>query len=315
MSSLLFSFPGAGSRFRGLLPLLTALILLGFAGSGFAETRVIILGTGTPVPDAQRAGAGVAIVVDGTAYVFDAGSGIQHRAVEAAQTLDVPGLDPQNINYLFITHLHSDHIHDVDNFAMSRWWARQQRLQIYAPAGINDYVRNMTAMAKIEADLRTAGTPAQLITDPQGYAAVAHEIAAGYVFSNDQIKVEAFDVPHGDIKPALGYRITTADKTIVISGDTSYSEEIARQAAGVDLLIHEVMSGDNLDTQSEFWQLYHGHSHTRARDVAKVANQARPGKVVLTHILFFGASPEQIVSEVTRDYDGPVTMAKDLDEF
>jgi len=301
--------------FSRVLPTLFSTLVLCLSGQVLAETRVIILGTGTPVPDAQRAGAGVAVVVDGTAYLFDAGSGVHHRAIEAAQTLNIPGLNPQDVNMLFVTHLHSDHIHDMDNFAMSRWWSRVQRLQIYAPTGIRDYVREMTAMAKIEADLRTAGTPAQVITDPEGYVAEAHEIAAGFVFSNDQIRVEAFDVPHGEIKPALGYKITTADKTIVISGDTTYSEEVARQASGVDLLIHEVMSGDNLDTQSEFWQLYHGHSHTRASDVARVAAQAKPGKVVLYHILFFGASPAAIVSEVTRDYDGDVVMANDLDEF
>src|SRR5690606_25420943 len=118
-----------------------------------------------------------------------------------------------------------------------------------------------------------------------------------------------------DIEPALGYKITTADKTIVISGDTTTSEEIARQAQGVDLLIHEVMSGDLLDTQSEFWQLYHGQSHTRAADLGRLAQEVGPKTQVLYHVLFFTATPDDIINEVKRHFDGNVVLANDLDAF
>jgi ribonuclease BN (tRNA processing enzyme) len=296
------------------LALVTLCTLL-FAATLQAETRVIILGTGTPVPDPERAGPGVAVVVDGEAYVFDAGSGVLQRAVQAMTKYGLPGLMPQNIKYLFLTHLHSDHIHDVADLASSRWWGRTQRLAIFGPAGLKAYNDNMTAMARIEADLRAAGTPPQLVTDREGYQATATEISDGVVFRNDAITVEAFTVPHGDIKPAYGYKVTTADKTIVISGDTAYSEALAAQAKGADILIHEVMSGDHLASQSEFWQLYHGSSHTRASEVARVANIARPQLVVLYHILFFDASATEIVAEVTRDYDGQVVLANDLDAF
>lgn len=279
------------------------------------ETQVIILGTGTPVPEADRTGPGVAVITNGEAYVFDAGGGMVKRAVQAAQRYKIPELNPQDIDYLFLTHLHSDHIHDVSELASARWWARRQRLSIYGPKGLDDYVEHMNAMAAIEADIRAAGTPKQLVTDRYGYLASATEIEDGIVFQNADITVEAFTVPHGNIKPAFGYKITTADKTLVISGDTTYSDTVAEKARGVDLLIHEVYSGDQLSQQSTFWQDYHGHSHTSAAQVAAVANIARPGLVVLTHILFFNASADDIVNEVTRDYDGPVVMANDLDRF
>ena len=295
--------------------LFLALLSFALTPPALADTQVIMLGTGTPVPNPDRAGPGVAVVVDGRAYLFDAGSGTMQRAIQAAERYGIPGLQPQNVEYLFLTHLHSDHIHDVADFASSRWWSRQSRLRLFGPAGTVAYNSAMTAMATIEAELRAAGTPEQLITDRKGYIAQANDISAGLVFSNDDLRVEAFTVPHGDIKPAYGYKITTADKSLVISGDTAYSDQLAEMAMGVDLLIHEVMSGDRLATQSEFWQLYHGNSHTRASDVARIANQAQPGLVVLYHILFFDASAEDIVSEVTRDYDGEVVMARDLDRF
>lgn len=279
------------------------------------ETRVVILGTGTPVPDADRSGPGVAVITNGEAYVFDAGGGMVKSATKAWERYGIPELYPQDIKYLFITHLHSDHIHDIAELAGHRWWGRQQRLSIYGPKGLGGFIDNMNNMLAIEAGIRAAGTPEQLVTDRHGYRATATEIEDGIVFSNADIIVEAFTVPHGEIKPAFGYKITTADKTIVLSGDTTYSELLAEKARGADLLIHEVYSGDQLSQQSEFWQQYHGRSHTSGTEVAAVANLAKPGLVVLYHILFFSASAEDIVAEVNRTYDGEVVMANDLDMF
>ena len=286
-----------------------------FAGDSTQPTQIIILGTGTPVPDARRTGPGVAIVTNGEAYVFDAGGGMVKRATQAYEIHNIPELYPQDIKYLFITHLHSDHIHDIAELSGHRWWGRQQKLSVFGPEGLSEYVENMNRMLAIEANIRTVGTPPQLITDRQGYLASATEIDGGIVFSNADITVEAFTVPHGEIRPAFGYKVTTADKVIVISGDTSYSETLADKAKGADLLIHEVYSGDKLSQQSEFWQDYHGHSHTSASQVAEIASIAQPGLVVLTHILFFNASADDIVAEVKRSYSGAVVLANDLDKF
>ncbi len=299
------------------LQLIILLFILSFSSSLLAqsETKVVILGTGTPVPDANRSGPGVAIITNGEAYVFDAGGGMRHRAIQAWQLYNIPELNPQDIQYLFITHLHTDHIHDIPELAGARWWARAQRLKIWGPQGLQAYTDSMTAMAAIEADIRAVGTPEQLVTDREGYKTEVTEIEDGIVFQNADITVEAFTVPHGEIRPAFGYKVTTADKTIVISGDTSFSELLAEKAKGVDILIHEIASGDGLASQSEFWQDYHGSSHTTADKVAEVANIAKPGLLVLYHILFLGKTAEEIVAEVERDYDGEVVMANDLDIF
>jgi ribonuclease Z len=280
-----------------------------------AETRVVVLGTGTPVPDADRAGAGIAIVVDGEAYLFDAGGGVVHRAAHAAERHDLPALVPQNIAHLFITHLHSDHLHDVSELATARWWARPRRLRIWGPAGMAAYVGHMNAMATVEADVRVPGTPPELITDRHGYLADATEIEEGIVFRDDRITVEAFTVPHGDIRPSFGYKVTTADRSIVISGDTAFSERLVEKARGVDLLLHEVISGDRLGELSEFWQHYHGTSHTTTGELATIASDARPRLLVLYHVLFIGATAAEVVAEVKRGYDGEVVLANDLDIY
>lgn len=302
---------------RSIFRLFACIFLVFNASLSVAQdaTRVIILGTGTPVPDANRSGPGVAVVTNGQAYLFDAGGGMVKHVTQAWERYQIPALYPQDINHLFITHLHSDHIHDIPELAGHRWWGRQQRLTVHGPQGLGSYIDSMNAMLAVEADIRAAGTPEQLVTDRQGYLTTAHEIEDGIVFSNADIRVEAFTVPHGEIRPAFGYRIATRDKTIVISGDTTYSETLAEKARGADILIHEVYSGDRLGQQSEFWQQYHGHSHTSAEQVGKVANIAQPGLVVLTHILFFNATEAEIITEVKREYDGEVVMANDLDMF
>ena len=301
----------------GTLPRVLAALLLicAFGVAASAETRVVVLGTGTPVPDAARAGAGIAVVVDGEAYLFDAGGGVVHRAAQASERHAMPALAPQNVAHLFVTHLHSDHLHDVSELATARWWSRKRRLRIWGPRGMASYVEHMNAMATVEANVRVPGTPPELIADRQGYLAEVSEIEDGVVFRDDRITVEAFTVPHGDIRPSFGYKVTTADRSIVISGDTAFSAAVADKARGADLLLHEVISGDRLGEMSEFWQRYHGTSHTTAAELAKVASQARPRLLVLYHVLFIGATAEEIVAEVKRGYDGDVVLADDLDVF
>jgi ribonuclease BN (tRNA processing enzyme) len=204
-----------------LAGLLAFIAVIAAAGQLSAQTKVVVLGTGTPVPDAGRAGSSIAVIVDGATYVFDAGDGMVQRAIEASERYAMPELLPQSVRRLFLTHLHSDHIHDLPTLATSRWWAREERLQVYGPAGLTEYTELMNRMSAVEADLRAHGTPAELIADRHGYLAVPTEIADGIVFANDSISVEAFTVNHGDIKPAFGYRIVTADRMIVISGDTA----------------------------------------------------------------------------------------------
>jgi ribonuclease Z len=294
---------------------LIAWILIAVPFQAWAGTRVVTLGTGTPVPDPDRAGSAIAVVTGGEAYIFDAGGGMVQRAVEASARHEMPELVPQSIRYLFITHLHSDHIHDMAELATARWWAREQRLHVFGPHGTAAYIEHMNAMSQVEADIRLAGTPPELVIDRRGYRAEVTEIDDGIVFENEHVSIEAFTVDHGDIRPAFAYRIETADRTIVISGDTTYSEALIEKASGVDLLFHEAVSGDYLGEMSEFWQHYHGTSHTTTDQIAEIGKRARPGLLVLYHVLFLGASPEELVREVTRSYDGPVVLANDLDVF
>ena len=104
----------------------TAFLLLSATFSSFAadqsQTQVVMLGTGTPVPDPNRSGPSVAIITNGEAYVFDAGGGMVNRTVQAAQQYNLPELFPQDIKHLFLTHLHSDHVVDIPDLLLTGWF-------------------------------------------------------------------------------------------------------------------------------------------------------------------------------------------------
>ncbi|MDZ7644652.1 MAG: MBL fold metallo-hydrolase [Woeseiaceae bacterium] len=276
-------------------------------------TQVVVLGTGTPVPDARRAGASIAVIHRGRAYLFDVGPGAVQNAIRARYRHDIPALYPSQVCCVFLTHLHSDHTLDYAELAFKLWWRRPDNLRAFGPRGLAGMTEGLYEMMRPDTLLRTTG--AQPVADPGLYEVDVTEISAGTVLEEDGIRIEAFDVDHGTIKPAFGYRITTSDRTIVISGDTAYSENLVGHARGADLLFHEVISDAGLARNTPFWQNYHRQAHTPASDVGRIASEIRPGLLVLYHGLYYGVPEETVVDEVRALYDGDVVLADDLDIY
>jgi ribonuclease BN (tRNA processing enzyme) len=127
--------------------------------------------------------------------------------------------------------------------------------------------------------------------------------------------VKAFLVNHGSWDQAFGYRFETADRSIVISGDTTYSEAIAKACNGCDVLVHEVYSQAGFDKRPPDWQKYHSHFHTSSGQLAKISGDAKPGLLVLYHQLFWGTTEDELVAEVRKGYSGKVVSAHDLDVY
>ncbi len=278
-----------------------------------APTQVVMLGSGTPIPDANRASASIAVIYRGEAYLFDIGAGAVHNATKARYQYDIPSLYPPQICCVFLTHLHSDHTLDLVELAYTMWWRRKDGLLTFGPEGLVAMGKAMTQFMAPDVQIRTGGN--QPIPNPNGYQVTATEISAGIVFEKDGLIIEAFDVNHGDVKPAYGYKITTPDKTIVISGDTAYSETLEKKAAGVDLLFHEVVSETGLEGRSIFWQNYHNRAHTTSSNLARLARRTNPAKLILYHGLHFGAPEHKVIEEVKAAWGGEVILANDLDIF
>lgn len=278
-----------------------------------APTRIVVLGTGNPVPDPRRAGPGIAVIHRGEAYLFDVGAGTIQNAVTARYEYDIPALYPSQICCVFLSHMHSDHTMDYAELAFTLWWRRREPLLAFAPKGIHELNEGMYRMMAADTALRTSGV--QPVQNPDGYKIRTVEIEPGIIFERDQLVVEAFLAKHGDIKPAFSFKVITPDRSIVISGDTAYSDELLEKSKGVDILFHEVISDSALAKTSEFWRRYHRSAHTKASDLGRLASQAKPGLLVLYHALFYGVPESNVLVEVRSTYDGEVVLAKDLDAF
>jgi len=277
-----------------------------------SRTQVVMLGTGTPIPDPDRSGPAVAIVVDSVAYLFDAGTGVVRRAAAAART-GVAGLRAPRLGHVFLTHLHSDHTMGLNDLLFTPWiQGRTTPLEVYGPPGTKRLVDAIIdgSSEDIQERLASAGGPGA-----EGWRANVHEIGEGTIFSDERISVRAFAVPHSAWKHAFGYRIRTPDRVIVISGDARATPAISRECNGCDILIHEVYSDSGLTTIPASRQPYHVQAHTSATQLGEIATTAKPALLVLYHQLYFGASDATLLREVRSRYAGRVVSASDLDRY
>jgi ribonuclease Z len=122
-------------------------------------------------------------------------------------------------------------------------------------------------------------------------------------------------VRHGDWENAYGYRFTTPDRVIVISGDAAPDANIEAFAKGADILLHEVYSVSGFARRNEFWQKYHRNNHTSAHELGEIATRVQPRLLVLYHVLFWGSSEEVVLDEVREKYSGRVVLGRDLDVY
>lgn len=303
------------------LATLVVVVLTLLASTCFAElapsdiTQVVMLGTGTPNPDPERSGPAVAIVVNDTPYLVDFGPGVVRRASAMSPSYGgpMPALEIKNLRYAFLTHLHSDHSAGLSDLILTPWvLERAQPLELYGPDGIEEMASHVLEAYRADIDYRVNGLePA----NNEGWRVNTHTVEEGVVFEDDNVKVEAFRVRHGTWEDAFGYRFTTPDRVIVISGDAAPDENLERYAKGADILIHEVYSVEGFARRDPFWQKYHSSNHTSAHELGEIAERARPGLLILYHILFWGATEETVLREVRERYSGDVVLANDLDVY
>jgi len=280
-----------------------------------SRTKVILLGTGNPNPDPRHLGCSLIILVDETPYVVDFGAGLVRQA--AALTPEYGGvieeLDIKKLAIAFLTHMHSDHTIGYPDLILTPWvMGRETPLEVYGPDGVIEMSENILKAFQDDIKYRIYGLePA----NNEGWRVNAHEIREGIVYEDTNVTVEAFLIKHGTWPDAYGYRFTTPDKVIVISGDTAPCENIIKYSQGADILIHEVYYKKAFDEKDEFWKRYHSINHTSTYELAEIAIKTRPGLLVLYHVLFWGSSEQEILDEIAQGYDGKVLVGADLQVF
>lgn len=273
-------------------------------------TRVVMLGTGTPNADPERSGPAVAVVVGDAAYLIDAGPGIVRRAAQAARDDSIHALEPPRLRRVFITHLHSDHTVGLPDLILSPWvLGRTDPLDVFGPRGTKRMVDLLEQAYSEDVQIRLHGGEP---SNKTGYAANAHDVAAGIVYRDSNVTVTAFNVAHGKWDQAFGYRLATRDRVVVISGDTSPSDAVVAACHGCDVLVHEVYSAERFRTRSPEWRQYHAAYHTSTEQLADIAGRARPKLLVLYHQLYWGDDDAALLRQVRAKYRGKVVSARDL---
>ena len=289
------------------------LFVIVFSSTSYGDTKLIILGSGTPNPDPQRYGSGYAIVVNESAYIVDFGPGIVRRISAMSPTWggEFPSMELKKINIAFLTHIHSDHSGALADLILTPWiMGRDVPLKLYGPPGLDAMSKNITEAYIDDINYRLYGSqPANKL----GYTTLVNEISEdGVIYKDENVKVIAFKNAHGDFKNSFGFLFITKDKKILLSGDTAVSENLKKYGKDLDILVHEVFSSETFVNKTKDWQIYHQAHHTSSIDLGIIANELKPKKLVLSHILFWGASDESLLSDVKKNFNGKTIIAKDL---
>lgn len=290
------------------------------------ETKLVLLGTGTPNACPDASGPSSAVVVGDRAYLVDFGPGVVRQAAKAYRN-GIDALRPDRLVTAFCTHLHTDHTAGYPDLIFTPWvLERKEPLRVFGPKGIRDMTEHLLKAYKVDIDFRINGFEK---ANEVGYRVETQEITSGVIYRDDRVTVEAFPVSHGTLE-SYGFKFTTPDRVIVISGDTAPLEIVAEKAKSCDILLHEVEYTAGLAAREPKWQKYHREVHTLSVDLAEIAKKARPKLLVTYHRIYHmeiqdntvdvGAEMarrnEAILEEIRNaGYEGPVVNGMDLDAF
>jgi ribonuclease Z len=284
---------------------------------GSSRTQVVLLGTGSPPADPLRSGPATAIVVNDASYLVDLGPGVVRRASAAAEK-GIPSLSASRLQTAFITHLHSDHTVGYPDLIFSTWvLGRRGPLKVYGPVGLTSMTTHIMEAWQADIDIRTKGLERR---SRAGLEVEAHDVTPGVVYQDANVKVTAFQNAHGEWAATFGYRFDTADRSIVISGDTNPSDALVQQCQKCDVLIHEAYSDGYRPADIPNWLEYRSKYHTTTSQLAEIAVKTAPGLLIIHHRgVGLGAreiSEQQYIAEVRqRGYSGKVVVGHDLDVY
>jgi len=289
-----------------------------------ADIKILFCGTGSPSRSPVRAGPCLALIANGELFLFDAGEG----AIGKLHQYQAPVL---KLKKIFLTHLHSDHMSGVAEVLHNTWlFGRTKPVTLMGPPGTEKFLRGIQIAYEDDISERMHVLEADGV-DPDLAFGSAQEVRINgdglvTVYKDENLTIEAFRVNHPDWEFAYGYRIQTAGRTIVISGDTTVSDGIKRHSRGADILIHEAMNPsfmsiagqelEKIDVPISAARISRiADVHTSTLDLAEIASDAQVGSLILTHLI--PPIPDNFVaraaftSGMSDVYEGNITVAND----
>ncbi|KAA3438875.1 MBL fold metallo-hydrolase [Rufibacter hautae] len=268
--------------------------------------KVTLLGTGTPLPLLERFGPSILVQAGGASFVFDTGRGCLQRMKQLNFPYD-------SLTAVFFTHLHSDHLVGLPDLWLTGWLTTrcEAPLRVFGPKGTKNMTDHLQAAYVFDIKMRVQDDHAP----KTGGKLETKEIQEGVVFEQNGVKVTGFLVDHYPIVPAFGYKIEYRGHSVVVSGDTRYSDNLIKYAKGTDLLIHEVAVAP--DTMSSKDSKYHilAH-HITPEQASKVFNAVKPKLAVYSHIVrLYDRTNEELLQRTKNAYTGPLVLGEDLMSF
>ena len=270
------------------------------------QFRATLLGTGCPAAVMNRFGPSTLVEAGDQKFLFDAGRGALQRLTQ----LDVRWQDVQGV---FLTHLHSDHVVGFPDLWLTGWLivpGRKVPLQVRGPTGTAAMMSHLQQAFAYDVRIRTENDG----VSPEGVALAVEEIGEGVVYDKGGVKITSFEVDHAPVKPALGYRIDYSGRSIVLSGDTRVSQNLLRHAQNVDVLVHEVFAPATLQragvpaARAKSIVDY----HTTPEQAGEVFARLKPKLAVYSHICMPSATEEDLVPGTRKTYTGPLELGEDL---
>ncbi len=268
--------------------------------------QVVLLGTGFPRPDPERAGPATAVVVGEKVFVVDAGRGVVLRLAAAELPL-------KSVRAVFLTHLHSDHTAGLPDLFNTSWqFGRSAPFELYGPKGTKKLADAMLKFFAEDIHIRR-----DLMEKHPGAGATiqTHMVREGVVYQDESVKVTAFEVDHKPVAPAFGYRFDAGGRSVVISGDTRPSENLVRFAQGADVLVHEAILPEYLDGVDKPDVANRLKSyHTTPEEAGQIAQRAGVKLLVLTHLVP-GKDEDAFRERAAKHFKGKIVVGRDLMKF
>jgi len=269
--------------------------------------EVTLLGTGSPIPDARRAGPSTLVRAGGQTFLIDCGRGVQQRLTAA-------GAGANGLTALLLTHLHSDHIADLGDVLITRWVTTftpdPAPLPIIGPPGTAEVVD--ATLKAFGSDIGYRIAHHADLTEPP--AVEVHEYTDGVVWNRDGVEIRVAPTDHRPVAPTIGFRIEHADASVVLAGDTVPCDSLDELAAGAGALVHTVIRKDLIEAMPMQRIRDICDYHSSVEEAAATATRAGVGILILTHYVP-GIEPGQEESwraMAASAFDRQIELGEDL---
>ena len=269
--------------------------------------EITLLGTGSPIPDPNRAGPSTLVRVGGQTFLVDCGRGVLQRAAAV-------GVGAAGLSALLLTHLHSDHTGDLGDVLITRWISTfapdPAPLPIIGPPGTVE-----TVAATLKAFGHDIGYRIAHHADLNAPPSVeVHEYTEGTVWDRDGVSIRVAPTDHRPVAPTIAFRIESGPASVVLAGDTVPCASLDELAAGAGALVHTVIRKDIVINIPQQRLKDICDYHSSVEEAAATAARAGVGTLVMTHYVpaLVPGQEEQWRALAAGEFDGRIELGDDL---